>query len=207
MARKIGSDGERTREAASNVAQALFARKGYEGVSMREIADGVGMQASALYNYWPTKQDLLRDLMERHMRELLQAWTECNAPDDPLGRLQTFVRFHISHHMRRIDSTFISYMELRSLDGANFAHIGALRNRYERDLALTLGRGIASGVLGQGDPRIMARAIIALLNGIMTWYRHDGPIGPEALEEEYWSMVARMTGADQTEEVPCSTPA
>lgn len=207
MARKIGSDGERTRGAASSVAQALFARKGYEGVSMREIADGVGMQASALYNYWPTKQDLLRDLMERHMRELLDAWTASNPPDDPLARLQAFVRFHIRHHMRRIDSTFISYMELRSLDRQNFAQIEALRNRYERDLAATLDRGIEAGRLGQGDPRIAARAIIALLNGIMTWYRADGPVGPAALEEEYWSMVARMTGADQTEETPCSTPA
>ena len=41
----------------------LFARHGYEGVSMRDIAGAVGLRQSAIYNHFSCKQDLLVTLM------------------------------------------------------------------------------------------------------------------------------------------------
>jgi|GEM_PF-39301 len=74
MARKAGSSGGRTAAAVRRAALSLFARQGYAAVSMRQLAGEVDMQASALYNYWPTKQDLLVDLLNQHMSDLLAAW-------------------------------------------------------------------------------------------------------------------------------------
>ena len=72
-----------------------FANAGYAAVSMREIAADVGVRPGALYNHFPTKQDILKDLMLSHMSELLAAWEMADVPDamDPLER---FVRFHIA---------------------------------------------------------------------------------------------------------------
>ena len=36
--------------------------------------------------------------------------------------------------------------------------------------------------------------MIALLNGLTTWYRPDGPISRDEIEDIYWSMVARVVG-------------
>ena len=47
-----------TRERICTVAAALFADRGYAGVSMRDIADGVGIKAASLYNHFDDKEQL-----------------------------------------------------------------------------------------------------------------------------------------------------
>ena len=63
MARTTGSDGEKTEAALREAALALIARHGYEAVSIRQLAKEVGVQAAALYRYFPTKEDLLFSLI------------------------------------------------------------------------------------------------------------------------------------------------
>ena len=109
-------------------------------------------------------------------------------------RLEAFTRFHIRFHWPRIDSLFLSYMELRSLSEANFAHIEDLRNSYQRGVVSILSDGLRTRDFAPLDPRVTARAIIALLNGLTTWYRPEGPISQTEIEDIYWNMVARVVG-------------
>ncbi|MCB1459442.1 MAG: helix-turn-helix transcriptional regulator, partial [Nitratireductor sp.] len=74
MARKTGSIGDVTAQKVREAALGLIARHGYAAVSMRAIAAEVGLQASALYNHFPTKQDLLASLMTAHMQALIVEW-------------------------------------------------------------------------------------------------------------------------------------
>lgn len=92
MARTAGSDGEKTKSAIRDAATGLFARFGYEAVSIRQIAAEVGVQAAALYRYFPTKEDLLFDLMQSHMSALLESWEHQRSGDTPTARLAAFVR-------------------------------------------------------------------------------------------------------------------
>lgn len=209
MARRAGSQGVQTEAAIRAAALRLIASQGYEALSMRRLAEEVDLGAAALYRYFPNKQSILFRLLEAHMRDLLAAWSiarlprPCPAPE----RLEAFTRFHIRHHLPRPEGVFLSYMELRSLSAENYVAIGALRRSYERDLAEILQDGRASGTLEIEDPKVTARAIIALLTGLTTWYRAEGPLAPADIEEIYWTMVARMTGAAAREEARCSLPA
>ena len=54
------------------------------------------------------------------------------------------------------------------------------------------------------ESRVTARAIIALLNGITTWYQDSGPLDPAQIESIYWNIVARMTGVETREAMICS---
>ena len=85
MARTTGSDGEKTEAAIREAAVSLMARYGYEAVSMRQLAAEVGVQAAALYRYFPTKEDLLFTLMREHMEKLIAAWDACAAGDGRSG--------------------------------------------------------------------------------------------------------------------------
>ena len=49
MARTAGSSGEKTNKAITTAALAFFAERGYAAVSMRSIAQEVGIQVGALY--------------------------------------------------------------------------------------------------------------------------------------------------------------
>lgn len=191
MARTQGSHSGITGPRVRQAALRLFARHGYAAVSMRQIAAEVGVQAGALYNYTPDKQTLLFDLMKAHMDELLAAYDALPAPPRPVPALRGFTRFHIRFHLERPDEVFIAYMELRSLSPENFAVIEALRRAYEQRLEGILRRGVEKGQFDAGDTRIAAMALIAMLNGVNTWYREGGRLSLPEVQEIYWNMVRK----------------
>ncbi|MGV6847595.1 MAG: TetR/AcrR family transcriptional regulator [Marinibacterium sp.] len=192
MARTAGSHSEVTGPKVRRAALRLFARHGYAAVSMRRIAAEVGVQAGALYNYTTDKQSLLFSLMEAHMSELLADRAQQVRGDDPVDRLDAFVRFHILYHLDRPDAVFVSYMELRNLSAENFARIESLRRIYENDLEAILRDGAETRQFDVPDPKLTTLAIIAMLTGVTTWYREDGRLSRAAVADAYCRMVRKM---------------
>ncbi|WP_170508697.1 TetR/AcrR family transcriptional regulator [Ruegeria arenilitoris] len=195
MARTQGSHSDITGPRIREAALGLFARHGYAAVSMRQIAGEVGVQAGALYNYTPDKQSLLFRLMQDHMQELLAAYEALEPQADALGALRQFVGFHIRFHMQRPDEVFIAYMELRNLTPKNFAEIEKLRRRYEDALQSILLAGQKDGLFSVQDAKIATLAVIAMLNGVMTWYRAGGRLSLDEVEQIYWDMVRKAVAA------------
>ncbi|WP_170504906.1 TetR/AcrR family transcriptional regulator [Ruegeria arenilitoris] len=191
MARTQGSHSDITGPRIRKAALGLFARHGYAAVSMRQIASEVGVQAGALYNYTPDKQSLLYRLMHEHMQDLLSAYDDLDHPTDAPEALRQFVGFHIRFHLERPDEVFIAYMELRNLTPENFSEIEALRRSYENALETILRSGQQGGVFDIADTKIATLAVIAMLNGVMTWYRAGGRLSLDEVEQVYWDMVRR----------------
>ncbi|WP_299944437.1 TetR/AcrR family transcriptional regulator [uncultured Ruegeria sp.] len=195
MARTQGSHSDITGPRIREAALGLFARHGFAAVSMRQIAGEVGVQAGALYNYTPDKQSLLFRLMQDHMQDLLTAYDDLDRFDDPKKALCQFVGFHIRFHLQRPDEVFIAYMELRNLTPENFADIEALRRRYEDSLESILRKGQESGQFSVADTKIATLAVIAMLNGVITWYRSGGRLSLDEVEQVYWDMVRKAVTA------------
>ncbi|WP_170784304.1 TetR/AcrR family transcriptional regulator [Ruegeria lacuscaerulensis] len=195
MARTQGSHSDITGPRIRKAALALFARHGYAAVSMRQIAAEVGVQAGALYNYTPDKQSLLYRLMSDHMQDLLTAYDALDPAGDAIEALRRFVGFHIRFHLQRPDEVFIAYMELRNLTPENFAEIEALRRSYEDSLETILQDGQRVGQFDIADTKIATLAVIAMLNGVMTWYRAGGRLSLDEVERIYWDMVRRSVSA------------
>lgn len=194
MARTTGSHSDITGPRIREAAQRLFARHGYAAVSMRQIAAEVGVQAGALYNYTADKQSLLFGMMQAHMEELLSTRSERQIIDNPVARLEDFTRFHIAFHMQRTDAVFVSYMELRNLTEENFALIETLRRQYEDELEEILRSGVSQGLFSVPDTKIATFALIAMLNGVNTWYRAGGRLSVDEVEAIYWRMVRKAVG-------------
>ena len=152
MARTAGSDGGRTEAAIREAAAALIARYGYEAMSMRRLAAEVGVQAAALYRYFPTKEDLLLTLMREHMQGLMASWQAARPPSaDPVALLSAFVDHHIRFHVARRHATHVSNMELRSLSHDNLTQVLRLRTAYEKELRAILREGAESGAFAIED--------------------------------------------------------
>lgn len=194
MARTQGSRAEITGPLVREQAKLLFARHGYAAVSMRKIAQGVGVQVGALYAYTPDKQALLADLLVAHMDDLLAAWSD-DLTLDPLARLERFVRFHIAYSLDHSDLVFLSYMELRNLSPENHRRIGTLRDRYEAALETILRDGQAAGVMAVADTRLATMALIAMLTGVTNWYRAGGRLDRARVAEIYWGLAKGAVGA------------
>lgn len=199
MARTIGSDGERTEAALRDAALRLIARHGYEAVSMRKLADEVGVQAAALYRYFPTKEDLLFTLMREHMEELVASWSVLSdAEADPRAQLAAFVRNHIAFHLARRSSTHVNNLELRSLAPERLRRIVALREAYEKELRAILQRGADARVFDVEDAALVAMAIIQMITGVIVWFRPDERLSVDDVTERYLTVTLRLAGANKT---------
>ncbi|MBQ2653924.1 MAG: TetR/AcrR family transcriptional regulator [Methanobrevibacter sp.] len=53
-----------TKEKIFDVALDLFSKKGYDSVSLNEIASGVGIKKSSIYSHYPSKEAILMDIFD-----------------------------------------------------------------------------------------------------------------------------------------------
>ena len=201
MARTTGSDGEKTEAAIREAAVSLIARYGYEAMSMRQLAAEVGVQAAALYRYFPTKQELLSTLMREHMEALATAWEEARpSTGDAAVRLCAFVENHIAFHIARRHSTHVSNMELRSLSPERLTAMLKLRTAYEKELRAILREGAESGAFSIDDTGLTAMALIQMLTGVIVWFRPRERLSIEQVTATYLSMTMRLVGATMSGE-------
>ncbi|NRB41311.1 MAG: TetR/AcrR family transcriptional regulator [Pseudomonadales bacterium] len=71
--------GERTAQRILDVAEAVFAEKGFDGSSLREIAQLVDIKEPGLYRHFPNKETLYKKVLERCLEpivELLQTMAD-----------------------------------------------------------------------------------------------------------------------------------
>jgi AcrR family transcriptional regulator len=81
---------QRTRELIAETARRLFLARGFDGVTVAEIAREAEVAEKTVFNYFPTKEDLVYWRMEAFEEELLQA-LRGREPGEPL--LAAFGRF------------------------------------------------------------------------------------------------------------------
>jgi len=191
ISRTTGSSGPRTAAAIRRAGLRLIYRRGFEAMSLRELAAEVGIQPASLYNHILTKQDLLFDLIREHMESLLaQVETAlAEAGTDPTERLRAFVAHHIVYHLARKQEVFLANFELRALDPPNHATIVAKRRVYEGKLIALLDSGVSQGEFDVHDTRITAYAILAMLTGACTWYKPEGRLTKVKIVELHTDMV------------------
>lgn len=116
-------------------AMALFAEKGFGQVSMRELAAHVGLTAGSLYHHFPSKQDLLYDLIEE-LYEELQATLDQGRRALARGQavLPRLIAAHWQLHVERPMQFRLAERDFCCLSEAQQARLMELRARYEKGL-------------------------------------------------------------------------
>jgi AcrR family transcriptional regulator len=81
---------QQTRRAIAEVAKRLFLERGFDQVSVAEVASAADVSEQTVFNYFPTKEDLVYERMDTFEHELLTA-----VRDRPEGEsaFRAFVRF------------------------------------------------------------------------------------------------------------------
>ena len=80
-----------TKHRLLNMSEALFAERGFYGVSIAAIAKEMGFSKQALLHHYPTKEKLYGAVLQRISDDFLEQQLEAQqASRDPLERLKTF---------------------------------------------------------------------------------------------------------------------
>lgn len=101
-ARKPKGDGHLRRAEILAAAERIFVAEGYDGATIRKIADEVGVSSTALYMHFPDKSCILLEICEGTIRQLLERNAEIAAkPMDAANRvklmLETYMRWGLEH--------------------------------------------------------------------------------------------------------------
>jgi AcrR family transcriptional regulator len=191
MARTAGSDGRKTRAAVHAKALELIVRHGYEALTMRQLADAVGLQAGALYHYYPSKQALLSALVETHLNQVIEASGALADEGAAPARLMAFARLHIHYNVLHRQANHVANNELRSLSRENFAAVMKLRTAYEKRLRSILKDGADAGAFAMQDAQVTGAALLAMLNEVIVWFREGGKFTLEESAEIYAEMAVK----------------
>lgn len=146
-----------------------FARHGYEGASVRDIAAEAQVATGLLYHYFPSKQAVLQALFERSGALVLAAFAHAAAVPEPRARLGALIR--VSARLVRDHEDFwrISYgVRFQHAVVAGLAEGIAAQSTIYHDLFTALLTEI-----GRPDPEVQARLLFAALDGMFQHYVLD----------------------------------
>lgn len=168
----------------------MFAEYGYHAATMRDIARMAGIQAASIYYHYASKQALLVEVMETHMRQLNANLEQIVSKQDTVQqRLYEAISSHIRLHTTYKSEFFIIDTEIRSLKGENRGEVLALRDQYEDLFQKLLREGMEQGVLRQTDVKVSSYAIIAMCTEVAQWFRPSGRLSVQQVIEIYNQMV------------------
>jgi AcrR family transcriptional regulator len=169
------------------VAAGLFARQGYQGTPIAEIAKAAGLGRDALNRHVESKEALLyaisrtrTDRMNRHAEDALRAG---HPPEELLRELARGLLGDIAAHRAE---WAVLLREHPALTGERRAAIVAAHERYAGYWRQALDQGVAAGALRPTPPPLVP-GILGMLSHPYLWPdRQSGPrVGPDELADTY----------------------
>jgi TetR/AcrR family transcriptional regulator len=158
-----------------------FARRGFYGTSMDDIAEELKLTRGSLYYYFHDKEEILAlchlVALDAVNRALDSVRAERLPPDEAIRRL---VAEHVRVMVDRFHGTALA-LEVDALDPARRAEVVALRDRFERGLREIIDEGVREGFFRTADPKITSFAIFGAINWVGRWYRPGAGSDPETI--------------------------
>src|SRR5262245_36182679 len=84
-----------TREKILDAARELFITEGYDGVSMRKVAEKIEYSPTAIYGHFADKEDLFLQLCHEDFHKLAESFVQLTRITDPVQRLRQLGRAYV----------------------------------------------------------------------------------------------------------------
>jgi AcrR family transcriptional regulator len=175
-----------------------MADRGYHSTSLRQLANEAGITLGTLYHYFPSKEELLSELIDDAMRPLLATLDHVidEAGSDPADALrdmiESFIRIALEEIGRAV--VLIADNELHSLSPDRLERALRQRDEYEQAVLWVVEEGRRQGVFDVPNPKLAVYAILAICNSVPRWYRFGGPLSPEEAARIHADLALRVVG-------------
>jgi AcrR family transcriptional regulator len=162
-ARRRGSRGALRREEILAAAAALFARRGFHGVTIDDIGSAVGMSGPGIYRHFPGKEAVLAEMLVGISERLLaEGSRRVVAAADAGAALEALLDWHISFALSEPDLITVQTRELGNVPEPARRQIRRLQRLYIEEWVT-----VASELSPLASParlRTAVHAIFGLLN-------------------------------------------
>jgi AcrR family transcriptional regulator len=173
------------------IASRLFAKHGYAGTSLRDIAEKAQITKAALYYHFPNKEALYQQIVVDGMQALIDRVSAAlEQVESPTEKVRTFMLTSADVYAASPDSWVASSNAFWSSMGDEIrAAAISRRDIYEKLLRACIAEGVASGEFRQLDPAIAGRLLLSMMNQLTRWHSPKGPLTPRQVIEQYLDIV------------------
>jgi AcrR family transcriptional regulator len=181
-----------TRDEILAAAVQIFGHKGFHATSMQDIAEAVNLQKASLYHHVSSKQEILVDVLDQALDLFIanmQAVMQSPLPPDDM--LRQAMQTYMVTILQQRDLASVLLLEHRSLEPELHARHIPRRDRFEglwRDL---IHQGVEAGCYFAVDPAMTARALLGVMNWVITWYSPQGNLTPEQISSQYADLFLK----------------
>ncbi|MEX0645412.1 MAG: TetR/AcrR family transcriptional regulator, partial [Parvularculaceae bacterium] len=192
MARTQAADYDKKREAITEQAARLFAKNGFAGASVAELAALCDVSKSLIYHYYDSKEAILFDVMSAHIDVLLDIAKRESAPDKPpVEELHSLARALLRRYVGAADMQKVLLYELSSLPKRERDEIVG----KQRDIIASVESILARAAPKLARDRARLRATVMLFFGMLnwthSWFKASGPISRDDLADMAAETILR----------------
>jgi len=153
-------------------ARRLYARKGYQQTAMVEIARASELAVGTLYQLFPSKEAILRGLLEERMDDLItRVRAAVDGERDVREQLRRVVETHLTFARENADILRLYLSGWIGYDTRTRQRFGdRIDARYERYVAVLTAvfkRGVDTGALAARPPRRLAVSLAGLIHAVI----------------------------------------
>jgi AcrR family transcriptional regulator len=194
MARPQSPDYDKRREAIVAAAAALYARRGFAGASIADLAQACGSSKSLIYHYFPSKDDILYEVMAAHLDALVDAAYDAMQAGGARERLRELTLAFMRLYTGAQHSHKVLLNELDNLPSERRAEVVAKQRRIIAVVETLIGE-----IRPDLNPRTLPIAMLffGMINWTHTWFRPSGDISAEALAKMAVDLMLNGLGAVQ----------
>jgi AcrR family transcriptional regulator len=184
MARTQAADYGVRREAIVEKAARLYAERGFLGASISDLAKVCRISKSLIYHYYPSKEDILFDVMHSHVHTLLDAAEAIIARDlEPPETLRAITAEFMKHYVGAATRQKVLLNDLNHLPKERRAIIVGIQHRLIEIVqdVLTEIRPELRGKAALGLPAAML--YFGMINWTHTWMDPAGAVKPSRIAD------------------------
>ena len=185
--RKLTPRGEDRRQELLDYATRRFAENGFHPTSVSDIVDGIGVGKGVFYWYFPSKDELLLEILRTSLYSLRRTQREAiGAEADPLVRLELGIRASLLWYRENPDTLRVTMFCWTEELFASALRKG--RRVSVADTARHVTDAIELGLIPDGDVNLMATAIL----GIIDELGRSAILGSKKIDEEMIEFAVSM---------------
>ncbi|WP_124980189.1 TetR/AcrR family transcriptional regulator [Nonlabens xiamenensis] len=172
------------------IAAQLFKERGYSAVTMRDLANAMGMKAASLYNHISGKQEILSLLILKVAKEFTLGMDRVKSDQKFAGpssakQAEQLIALHIRIAITYTNELAVLNNDWMHLEGREYELYMEMRKQYEQDFREILNAGIQHGEFQEMNVETLLYSLLSTLRSLYLFI-------PKRSEEEIQGMEQEL---------------